>query len=272
MGVALASSAADAAADGTVVARREQQRPRRPPPTRGWNFGTQPYPYVPSETPDDITPLTPPSVPPNFDMAVGTKFPLGFGPELTVELPGRLLLAGEVGWMPAAYGSTIAGFIDSFGKEGAVIGPIVEEALANSWVLALSAGWRPLADWGFELVGGYLTIGVDGEVPMQTVADLLPVRLRREVMDSLTAPIEVGSQLHHFHVGLGWRWLAYDNHLVIRARLGYTQAVASTSEATLPGFEELQSRVNPELDARLDQAITNDVKLPMLGLNAGYRF
>src|SRR5258706_6912569 len=38
-----------------------------------------------------------------FDITAGTVFPLGIGPELVLELPGRIQLKGNVLWMPGAY-------------------------------------------------------------------------------------------------------------------------------------------------------------------------
>ena len=50
-----------------------------------------------------------------FDLALGTAFPLGLGPQLGLELPARILLSVELGWMPAAYGSAVVGIIEACG-------------------------------------------------------------------------------------------------------------------------------------------------------------
>jgi hypothetical protein len=233
------------------------------------NFGTQPYPYLPS--PDDGDDEED-ADPPFFDLAAGTQFPLGLGPQLTLEIPLRILFQAELAWMPAAYGSAINSFIEAFGKEGAIIGPVIEEALADSFVFRGSAGWRPFPKYGFEILGGYTLIKVSGEAPGEVVAGLVGGDLADTIEDNVTTPIAFDSTLHNFHVALGWRFLAIDDHLVIRANIGYTQTVGSSTSAQIADFPELEADINPVVDAELDRILTRDIKLPVLGLNAGYRF
>ena len=94
---------------------------------------------------------------------------------------------------------------------------------------------------------------------------------RDAAAENLPEEISVSSQLHNFHVALGWRWVAFQ-HLVIRANVGYTQTVGSSSEVEIPGQSELSALANPTVDATLDDIYTSYVKLPVLGVSGGYRF
>ncbi|HZO17194.1 MAG TPA: hypothetical protein VFB62_28145 [Polyangiaceae bacterium] len=232
------------------------------------NFGTQPYRYVPS-TPDE--PQEPERKPPFFDLAAGTQFPLGLGPQLTLEVPFRILLQAELAWMPSAYGSAINAMISAFGAEGAVVGPVIEDALADSFVFRASGGWRPFPKHGFEIFAGYTLIKVSGEAPADIVASIAD-DFEDEIEDTVFDPVAFDSTLHNFHIALGWRWLVFSDHLVIRANLGYTQTVGSASSIELPDHPDLEGRLNPVVDEELNRILTRDIKLPVIGLNAGYRF
>ena len=207
-----------------------------------------------------------------FDMAVGTAFPLGMGPQLGVELPGRLLLSLELGWMPAAYGSAVVGIIETFGKENNILGRVVEDSLADSFVFRASGGWRPFPSAGFEIWLGYTTIVVSGAAPPDVVAGVIGGELHDRIEAELTDDLVVDAQLHNIHVALGWRFLAADDHLVIRAAVGYTQTLGSSSSVEIPQSSELQAEVDPVFSDDLDTILRHDVKLPVMSATVGYRF
>jgi hypothetical protein len=209
--------------------------------------------------------------PPFFDMALGTQFPLALGPQLTLEIPWRFLLQAEVGWMPAAYASTVAAMIVEFGKDDNVIAAVVDNTLSDSLVVRASLGWRPFPSAGFELGVGYTGIRVDGEVEPGAVAALFDDVLEDEV-EQLDGNLPVSSQLHNIHVGIGWRFLALEDHLVIRVQLGYMQTLGASSSIDIPGQPELERRVRPVFDEELETLVRNDLKLPVIGVNLGYRF
>jgi hypothetical protein len=229
----------------------------------------QPYPQqpiIPAEEPEPE--------PPFFDLAVGTAFPLGLGPQLSLELPARILLQGELGWMPAAYGSAVVGIMSSVGEQDALLGPVVEDALADSFVWRLSLGWRPFPSVGFEITAGYTGLAVSGDIPPQAIVDVITGFVDEDTVDltQLTEDAHVSTTLHNFHVALGWRFLAVDDHLVIRASIGYTQTVGSSSSLEMSQFPEIASIVRPIFEERLDEIVRSDVKLPVLSLTIGYRF
>ncbi|MEZ4439997.1 MAG: hypothetical protein R3B72_12950 [Polyangiaceae bacterium] len=203
---------------------------------------------------------------------MGTQFPLGFGPQVSLEIPGRILFQGELLWMPGAYGSAIVGLIEAFGGDDAVLTDVVRDALSNSFVARLSGGWRPVPSAGFEILIGYTTISVSGDVAADSAARVLDGQLRRLLRDEVTGDVTVSSQLHNFHIAVGWRWLALDDHLVIRAQLGYTQTVGAASSVEIPQRPDIEQAVQPTFSKAASEIITSDVKLPLLGLTLGYRF
>jgi hypothetical protein len=207
-----------------------------------------------------------------FDLAAGTSFPLGLGPHLSLEVPGRILLEAELGWMPPAYGSAIVGIISSV-NDNSALQPVIESALADSFVARFGAGWRPFPSAGFELTGGYTLIAVSGDASPEVVGNVVDGELEDRLAAEVTEGIPVSATLHNFHVAVGWRWLAANDHLVIRARLGYTQTLAASADVELPGgLADLQSEINPMFDRKVDDLLTSDVKLPVLSANMGYRF
>lgn len=207
-----------------------------------------------------------------FDLAAGTVFPLGLGPEATLEIPGRVLFQLDLAWMPGAYGKAISGFIGAIGEDDAVIRPVVEDALSNSFVVRGSVGWRPFPSHGFELYLGYTGITVRGDVPAAAVADIIGGDLEDELEATVAGDVGVSSQLHNIHVAVGWRFLALQDHMVIRASLGYTQTLGSKSSVDIPDHDDLDARIDPVLDEELDAIVKSDVKLPLIALNIGYRF
>jgi hypothetical protein len=237
-------------------------------------YGPAPVYYVPPRPPvreepeDDEDPLAPP----NLDVALGTLFPLSLGPQITVELPGRLLLQSDIGWMPPAYGSLVNGMVRRFGAYEPALESLVSGALEDALVFRATGGWRPFPSAGFELFGGYTLIDLHGSAVPADVATVVAGDFATAAAESrLGDRVELDSTLHSFHVGLGWRWVAFD-HLVIRANLAYMQTVASSSSVEMPDAPELAEEATEVVDERLGEIYERYVKLPVVGLSAGYRF
>lgn len=239
-------------------------------PQPGYPQGYPQPGYVPEDVPVEEEDEDPSVA---FDLALGTTFPLDLGPQASLEIPGRLLFQLEVGWMPGAYGSAILGMIESFGAENAVLGPAIENSLSDSVVVRVGAGWRPFSSAGFEIYGGYTYIGVNGSASPETVARLIDDDdIADEIETRFEEDLTVGAKLHNIHIGVGWRFLALDDHLVIRALLGYTQTLGASGDVTIPDEPELQALAQPIFDRELTRVVTRDVKLPMIGASGGYRF
>ena len=209
---------------------------------------------------------------PFFDLTADTVVPLALGGGVSLEVPGRILLQGDLGWMPGGYGKAINGLVQSFGAYDPAVGALVSGALNGAFVARLSAGWRPFPSHGFEITGGYTYIGLSGSVNAADAATALGAGAEAGIVSrAITGPIDLSSHLHNFHVALGWRWVAWD-HLVIRANVGYLQTLASSSSVDIPGHPDLTAMANPIVNDTLNGLYKKYVKLPFLGLSAGYRF
>lgn len=266
-------------AQQTYTAPQQQPaQPQQPAPYYA------PYPPYPAYQPP--APVTPPAAtapddgeetdedpdsPPNFDLMVGTQVPLSIGVIAHLELPGRILLQGELGWMPRAYGSAINGVVSSIGAYDNNIRDLVDGALEDALVVRLSGGWRPFPSAGFEIFGGYTHIALSGSVSAETVAAIAGGGFASGIEAMPLSDVSISSGLHNFHVGLGWRWVAFE-HLVLRVSLAYTQTVGSSSSIETPEEPGLGALATPFIDAELDAVYGDYVKLPLLGLAAGYRF
>jgi len=267
-----------------------QPAPPPAPPTNGYPHNAapgQPYGYAPQPSPYGPPPpayrspqyAPPPDEveddepsPPFFDLAVSTNVPLSLGGQATLELPALLLAQLELGWMPPAYGSAINGIVQSFGAYNGEVSALVDGTLADAFVLRLSAGWRPFESAGFEIFGGYTSVSLSGSVSPADVAQVAGGEFASDVAGQLlTEDVTLSSQLHNFHVALGWRWVAFD-HLVIRANVGYLQTLASSSSVESPEHPEIAEKANAVVDGTLDDIYTSYVKTPTFGLGAGYRF
>ncbi len=237
--------------------------PPQPPVPPGPVHASPPGPDA-TEGPDEPSP-------PFFDLALTTHVPLSIGGAATLELPGRVLLQVDLGWMPPAYGSAINSLVKSFGAYDEGVAALVDAALDDAMVVRAAAGWRPFPSAGFEITGGYTYVALSGSVSPADLAAVVAGDFASEVAQELEQDITLDSELHNIHVALGWRWVAWD-HLVIRANLGYTQTLGSSSSVSIPDHREGEVMANPVVDAELGDIYQQYVKLPVLSLGAGYRF
>lgn len=207
-----------------------------------------------------------------LDVTASTHVPLSVGPEVSVELPGRILAQVHVGWMPELYSETLTNSLEGAGVYDSATGALIDGALRRATTWRLAAGWRPFESAGLELAVGYAHVSLDGAT---TTSELIPLvtedvaeRLEAELGD---AGLTLGSSIHHFTVAAGWRWLVADR-VVIRAHLGYLQAFESSSRLNINGFSELTELAAPTVDSVLHDHYMRYIKIPVLGLGVGYRF
>jgi hypothetical protein len=238
----------------------------RPHPATAPLSASQPPPASPDQLNDESEPS-----PPFFDLALVTHVPLSIGGVATLELPGRLLIQLDLGWMPPAYSSAINSMVQSFGAYDASMAALIDSALADAMVVRASGGWRPFASAGFEITGGYTYVALTGTVAPADLAAVVAGPFAAEIAQQLEQDITLDSQLHNVHVALGWRWVALD-HLLIRANLGYTQTLASSSSVEIPEHREGEALANPILDKELGGIYRQYIKLPVLSVSGGYRF
>lgn len=253
------------------------------PPPLGYTFGAWPQPRYDSSPdapapppPDAATPTPKSEAKASFDIGCATEVPLMIGGQATLELPYRLLVQGEVGVLPGAYVNAIDSVLSGAGAYDATTSELVRSTLQNSLVVRASAGFRPFANHGLEIMGGYTLASLGGGVSArQAVEAVSGVALPAEIPD---AQIQLRTTIHSLHVSLGWRWVVAD-HFVIRASLAYLQSVSSSSSlavpasvAALPAVAARVDQVSQAMDTTLNDSYTKYAKLPVMGLSLGYRF
>jgi hypothetical protein len=222
--------------------------------------------------PADASSLPPHRDPFALDLALATLVPVSVGPDLSVELPGRVLLQAHLGWMPDVYSRTLTRTLEDAGAYDEAVGTLIDGALQSSTTFHVGAGLRPFAKLGFELRLGYAYVALDGA---SSTGEIIPLvnaavaeRLNTELGD---VGIDLDSHIHHLTLAAGWRWLIADR-VVVRASLGYMQAFDSNSSLQIAGFPELTRLAAPTVEAELHDHYMRYIKIPTVGLSIGYRF
>lgn len=281
-----------------AMAQQAPQAPQGSNPYMGsmWTYAAPPgpppstYAYAPQQAwvqpvvvpveppkPDAVNANTPPkesSV--AFDLSVVNQVPVIIGAQATLEVPYRILFQTELGFLPSAYVNAVSSILASAGAIDQTVADLVRSSLGNSFVFRLSGGFRPFAAHGFEIMGGYTLVAMGGGVSgKQAISAVTGAALPAEIPDM---EIPIRSTIHNVHVALGWRWVVAD-HFVIRASVGYMQAVASSSRIELPDGVPATAAVvsqleqaNKTVDTTLNDTYKTYVKSPTLGLSMGYRF
>jgi hypothetical protein len=256
----------------------------------GFNYGSWPAPTRFGGSPDGVIAPAPTPPPPDavsnkekadegsasFDIGCATEVPLMVGGQLTLELPYRILLQGEVGVLPAAYVNGIDSVLTGTGAYDASTSALVRSTLQNSLVVRASAGFRPFANHGLELMGGYTLASLGGGVSARAAVEAASgVAVPAEIPD---AEIQLRTTIHSLHASVGWRWIVGD-HFVVRASVAYLQAVGSSSSlaapaavSAVPGVAARVDQVSQALDTTLNSTYTKYAKMPVVGLSLGYRF
>jgi hypothetical protein len=208
-----------------------------------------------------------------LDLSAVTWIPLSVGPELSFELPGRVLAQVHLGWMPELYSHTLTDSLEDAGVYDSEISNLVDGAVRGATIWRLNAGWRPFPRAGLELTVGYAHVSLDGATNSDEVIPLVPEDVADEIAAEVGNDVDVNldSSIHHFTVGAGWRWLIAD-HLVIRANVGYMQAFASHSKLDIQGRPDLTGLAAPTVESVLHDHYMRYVKLPVVGFGVGYRF
>ena len=228
-------------------------------------------------SPPAATPPPPASV--VFDLGAGTYFPLMVGAEGTLELPYRILVQADLGWLPGPYANTIIDVLGDFGVIDSFEQSLLKAAIQNSFAARLSAGWRPFPKLGLEVLGGYSILTAGGSV---TNADVVDSYLEskgssdRFTGSASAAGIPLRATLQSFHASVDYRFLLLEDKLVLRASLGYLQCFASSTSVTATPAravaQETLNKLNADLQAYMNPFFTQYVKIPVVGVYAAYRF
>lgn len=248
--------------------------PPPPPPS------TEP----PEEPPNDDEPAAPedqPAAPKAkrpkgksvlFDLGVGTYLPLMMGVSASLQIPHRIVLQAELGFMPRAYTQMINGILVSASAYDETTASLIDAALGNSMVVRLSAGVKPFRKAGLEIFGGYTLAALGGGL---SGPEAIEIVTGRDLPDEAGQEIPMHTVLHSLHIGVGWRFLI-KKHFVLRPSLWYMQAIASSSGIDVKGRtrvgQEAISQANTEINNYLNGIYTSYVKVPLIGIWGAYRF
>jgi hypothetical protein len=233
---------------------------------------------APSSPPGALAAAPPPPSSFHFDVGIGTYFPAAFDVEAQVELPYRILVRSALGFMPSPYSNSIVDVIGDFGALNAFEEDLIKTAIDNSVVFRVSAGWRPFSSLGLEALVGYTLVTAGGSVSGADVVDsYLESKGSSDRVTSLTnASVPLRATLDNFDVTVDWRFVLWDDRIVIRPSLGYLQCFASSTSVTAtpsrPAFQAALSKANADLQGYLNPYFIEYVKAPLIGLHAYYRF
>ncbi len=208
-----------------------------------------------------------------LDLGVATRIPLSAGPELSLELPGRLLLQAHLGWMPGAYSRAITGALRGGGVYDEAVQSLINSTLESVSSSSLSAGWRPFSGAGLELFAGYTRISLSGSTSSSEVIPVVARDIARQLREELGLDVDLRlkSSVHALRTGLAWRWLMGE-HIVLRASVEYMKAFASSSRLTISSSPELTGLAAPTAQQLLNSYYLRYVSLPLVGLSLSLRF
>jgi hypothetical protein len=201
-----------------------------------------------------------------------TDFPLDVGGTLWAEGRGRVQLSLGVGWLPGTYVDAIDSTVVAFGGMSRGEADLVRVALRSSAVARAHVGWRPLAEHGLYLDGGYGMVALGGGA---TTAQLITaVTGAMPPSGSVDRPYRVYSTLHMLDAEVGWRW-RLDAGLTLRAAIGFAGTFAASSDVR-PDFmptDPAKQQVYTDLAAKkLDAIYTSYVFTPVFSVASGWEF
>jgi opacity protein-like surface antigen len=207
-----------------------------------------------------------------LDLTAATWVPLSVGPEVTVELPGRILLQAHLGWMPGLYEGALSGGLQSAGVYDAKVGDLVDGAVRSATTWRLAAGWRPFEKAGLELTVGYAHVALDGSTTTRELTPLVTADIAEQLNDELgDTNIHLRSSVDNFTLAAGWRFTIAER-VVVRASLGYLQAFNSDSSLEIGSRPDLAALAEPSVQSLLHEQYTRYVRIPVVGLGVGYSF
>lgn len=213
----------------------------------------------------------------HLNLEAVTDVPIDVGARLTLEMPYRLRISTSLGVMPGPYVDVINAIATSAGAYDESTATVIRGALERSLVSRTHLGWRPLRRYGWYFEAGYGLVTLGGtvtgrDVLIVTTGLSLPEGGRGDALE-----YDVTSTLHMIDIETGWRFLVWDDRIVLRLALGFAGTVSARTRAT--PLETLPSRASAgaevlarEAEAYLDDIYTSYVFTPVVTAGVGYRF
>lgn len=217
-----------------------------------------PIPDAPDSASDAPSPV-------RLEVLAGATVPIDVHLSARVVLFDRLFIGGSLGF--GVYGSLFAAAVQPFDSRAAQLAAPIADGV---FVASVSAGFRPFAGYGLELVGGYTLLHATPSLDAATVSAALGTQLN---LPAGLSTLQLDATLQALHVELGWTIVIAD-HFLLRPALGWTQTLAaSATVSTTPTIAIPQ--VAAALDATsqlITSALTSYAMTPTVSLAVGYRF
>ena len=210
----------------------------------------------------------------HLDVQAQTNFPVDIGGRLSLEMPGRLRLATSVGALPGSYVDVMNDVAVATGAYTKTTAKVLRGALQRSLVWRLHAGWRPFPRRGLYLEAGYGLAALGGGL---TSGDVLALITNNgSIANDGGTAFDVSAMLHMIDAEVGWQWQVLDDHLVLRAAIGYAGTLAAQAriEPTFnPGpLAPIVNHWTRRAEDELESIATRYIHTPVVTLGVGYRF
>ena len=205
----------------------------------------------------------------HFDIGFGTAFPVHVGAQLTLELPYRLQLQAEVGYMPREYLDAVNEFCVAVGCYDDLEAELISAAFGDALVLRGGLGWRPLPAEGFEFGAGYTAALLGGGLSR---AEAVEAATDTTFDRRTTQEIPLRATMHGFQITLGWRVVLH-RWLVLRTQLAYFHVVASDTWIDLDPDRNgmVVDQASRLLDDYLEYYVTTYFHTAVLTLTLNFR-
>ncbi len=172
--------------------------------------------------------------------------PIDIGGRLTLEMPGRIRLSTSVGVMPAFNADLVNIVMTGAGLYDQQTASILKTSLTGSMVWRLHLEWRPFAQAGFYLGGGYGMVVLNSRI---TGANLAGLSLGVPASLLNAASFNMNSTLHMMSGELGYEFHFFRNVMSLRLAVGFTGTVASNTQ--------IQAQVSSAVPAQFRATITS---------------
>ncbi|MCA9607598.1 MAG: hypothetical protein KC619_18450 [Myxococcales bacterium] len=203
----------------------------------------------------------------SLDLTAQTSLPISVGIEAQLQTPIGLFATLSVGHTPNAYLSMLADVVQGTGAFGDDIRPLIDEGIANgAWNVRVGVGLNPIE--GLELSFGYTYLGANSTVTRRAIESATGQRIPYRGMNE--APL--GMEMHALHGRIGYRFLVED-HLVIRAAIGWTHGIGMSAHLDVPDeVRAIDGNPATEIEEGVASSFGQYGFTPELLVSAGYRF
>ncbi|MCB9597160.1 MAG: hypothetical protein H6719_30835 [Sandaracinaceae bacterium] len=202
-----------------------------------------------------------------LDLTAQTSLPVSVGIEAQLTTPVGLFATVSAGHTPNAYLGMLRDIVEGTGAFGEDVRPIVDETIANGgWNVRVGVGVNPIE--GLELSFGYTYLGTNSTLTRAAIESATGQRIRYRGMREVPVAIE----MHALHGRVGYR-LVIEEHLVLRAAIGWTHAVGASAHLEVPPeIRELEGNPATEIEDGVGAGFAQYGFTPEILISAGYRF